>query len=288
MAAARPEIERLRATVAEQAVALHLHEGKRGWDWRPTWSRRVWMIVSRPACSTWSSRRSLVAGRRGGPVSCSGSTCPLPLLEYPRGQRRLEDLPPGGHPLHGLVDWEAPRSWHYIYTYPAKKSLEAVMAKVKTLLPAGRGEPVAGRPDPPAQPSGTGLVCLLPSRRIVGDLCLPQPLPLSRRSGDGSGEKHRRTTWKELRRRYCHGGWWPHGQRELFDLEKLSTTRYLSTVARTFVRPGQPPNDETPRPRTGLCGEPGALKGARRVREADAETDRPKIGTALRADFTGH
>src|SRR5262245_21395627 len=28
---ARAEVERLRATVAEQAVALHLHEGKLGW-----------------------------------------------------------------------------------------------------------------------------------------------------------------------------------------------------------------------------------------------------------------
>ena len=32
LAAAREEIERLRATVTEQAVALHLHEGKAGWD----------------------------------------------------------------------------------------------------------------------------------------------------------------------------------------------------------------------------------------------------------------
>jgi transposase-like protein len=29
---ARAETERLRATVAEQAVALHLHEGKASWD----------------------------------------------------------------------------------------------------------------------------------------------------------------------------------------------------------------------------------------------------------------
>jgi transposase-like protein len=31
VAAARAEIERLRATVTEQAVALHLHEGKPSW-----------------------------------------------------------------------------------------------------------------------------------------------------------------------------------------------------------------------------------------------------------------
>ncbi len=32
LAAAKAEIERLRATVTEQAVALHLHEGKARWD----------------------------------------------------------------------------------------------------------------------------------------------------------------------------------------------------------------------------------------------------------------
>jgi transposase-like protein len=32
LAAARAEVDRLRATVAEQAVALHLHEGKPRWD----------------------------------------------------------------------------------------------------------------------------------------------------------------------------------------------------------------------------------------------------------------
>ena len=38
--AAQVEIERLRATVTEQAVALHLHEGKARWDWPPALSRR--------------------------------------------------------------------------------------------------------------------------------------------------------------------------------------------------------------------------------------------------------
>ena len=32
LAQARAEIDRLRATVTEQAVALHLHEGKQRWD----------------------------------------------------------------------------------------------------------------------------------------------------------------------------------------------------------------------------------------------------------------
>lgn len=32
LSAAQAELERLRATVTEQAVALHLHEGKQPWD----------------------------------------------------------------------------------------------------------------------------------------------------------------------------------------------------------------------------------------------------------------
>jgi RNA-directed DNA polymerase len=39
--------------------------------------------------------------------------------------------------------------------------------------------------------------------------------------------KHRKSTWKQLRRRYCGGGWWPASdERELIDLEKIGTTRY--------------------------------------------------------------
>jgi RNA-directed DNA polymerase len=39
--------------------------------------------------------------------------------------------------------------------------------------------------------------------------------------------KHRRTSWKELRRRYCGGRWWPASyERELFDPGKVRTTRY--------------------------------------------------------------
>jgi RNA-directed DNA polymerase len=39
--------------------------------------------------------------------------------------------------------------------------------------------------------------------------------------------KHRRITVKELRRRYCGGGWWPGTrERQLFNPAKVSTTRY--------------------------------------------------------------
>ncbi len=39
--------------------------------------------------------------------------------------------------------------------------------------------------------------------------------------------KHRRITWKTIRRRYCNGGWWPvTTEIGLFDPAKMRTTRY--------------------------------------------------------------
>jgi len=39
--------------------------------------------------------------------------------------------------------------------------------------------------------------------------------------------KHRRITWKELRRRFCSDGWWPTGQEKtLFNPATVRTTRY--------------------------------------------------------------
>jgi RNA-directed DNA polymerase len=115
---------------------------------------------------------------------------------------------------------------HYVYTYPAKKSLKAVMAKVKTLCrqvgvnqplddlirrlnPAVRGWCAYFRP-------GVSSVTFA----YLGHYLWHRVWRWLRR-------KHRRSTWKDLRRRYCDGGWWPRGQqRELFDPEKLGTTRY--------------------------------------------------------------
>jgi RNA-directed DNA polymerase len=39
--------------------------------------------------------------------------------------------------------------------------------------------------------------------------------------------KHRKSTWKQLRRLYCGGGWWPATEDHvLIDLEQITTTRY--------------------------------------------------------------
>lgn len=114
----------------------------------------------------------------------------------------------------------------YVYSYPAKKSLKAVMAKVKTvcrevavnqpldvlirrLNPALRGWCAYFR-------SGVSSVTFAYLSHYVW-----------RTVWRWIHRKHRRTGWKELRHRYCGGGWWPTGQDQgLFDPEQVSTTRY--------------------------------------------------------------
>jgi RNA-directed DNA polymerase len=114
---------------------------------------------------------------------------------------------------------------HFIYTYPAKKSLKAVMATVKRLC----------RQVEVSQPLDELIRRL--NQAVRGWCAYFRPGVSSvtfaylshylwQRVWRWMRRKHRRATWKELRRRYCDGGWWPHGQRELFDPEKLGTTRY--------------------------------------------------------------
>jgi RNA-directed DNA polymerase len=68
---------------------------------------------------------------------------------------------------------------------------------------------------------------------------------------------HRRSTWKQLRRRYCDGGWWPHGQdRALFDPAKTSTTRYRyrgTVIASPWPATDEKTHHVTP---TGLVESP--------------------------------
>ena len=69
--------------------------------------------------------------------------------------------------------------------------------------------------------------------------------------------KHRRITWKALRRRYCGGGWQPaDGNTRLLHTGTISTPG--TGIAE---QPSQPPgslrNEDTHEPR-GTCGEPGA------------------------------
>ena len=117
-------------------------------------------------------------------------------------------------------------SRHYVYVYPARKAVQAARRKVKTLC----------RQVEVNQPLDTLLRRLDSTLRgWVGYF----------RQGVSSAvfsylshytwrtvwrwlrRKHRRSTISALRRQYCGGGWWPRTpERELFNPEKVSTTRY--------------------------------------------------------------
>jgi RNA-directed DNA polymerase len=115
---------------------------------------------------------------------------------------------------------------HYVYTYPAKKSLKSVMAKVKTTchqsinLPLEavlhqlnrvlRGWTTYFRP-------GVSFATFNYLRAYTWQ----RVIAWIRR-------KHRRRmNWKQLRRRYCAGRWWPTtGEVTLFNPTDAGTTRY--------------------------------------------------------------
>ena len=114
----------------------------------------------------------------------------------------------------------------YVYTYPARKALRAVTGKVKTwcrrmdtnqpldvlllrLNPVLRGWCAHFRPG--VSSATFAYLSAYTWARVIGWV----------------RRKHRRITWKELRRRYCAGGWWPGTtERVLFNPAKVPTTRY--------------------------------------------------------------
>jgi RNA-directed DNA polymerase len=115
---------------------------------------------------------------------------------------------------------------YYVYTYPAKKALRAIKAKVKT----------ACREMDTNQPLDTLLIQL---NRILRGWCVHfRPGVSSKTFGYLSSfvwhqvvkwllRKHRRIGWKRLRRRYFSHGWWPAtNSRRLFNPSEVHTTRY--------------------------------------------------------------
>jgi RNA-directed DNA polymerase len=113
----------------------------------------------------------------------------------------------------------------YVYTYPSKKALRAVVAKVRTLTRQGsdlslgvllhRLNPVlrgwtnyfqSGVSSATFQYLGA-----FAWRRVIGWL----------------RRKHPRITWKQIRRRYCPEGWWPTEDAvTLFNPAAVRTSRY--------------------------------------------------------------
>jgi RNA-directed DNA polymerase len=113
----------------------------------------------------------------------------------------------------------------YIYTYPAKKSVAAVTRKVRTLSRLNRNFPLdvllhtlnpalrgwCSYFQPGVSAATFRYLRTFTWRRVIGWI----------------RRKHPRMTWKQLRRRYCHGGWWPtDGEVALFDPGRMRTTRY--------------------------------------------------------------
>jgi len=114
----------------------------------------------------------------------------------------------------------------YVYTYPAKKALLAICQKVKDvcrttsinqplsvllrrLNPALRGWCAYFRPG--VSSATFSYLAAITWRQVMAWL----------------RRKHRRITWKALRRRYCGGGWQPaDGNTRLLHTGTISTTRY--------------------------------------------------------------
>src|SRR3954465_8890439 len=117
-------------------------------------------------------------------------------------------------------------SRYYVYTYPARKAVKAVTGKVKALCrQISTNQPLE--------------VLLLRLNQTLQAWCAHFRPGVSSatfaylssytwaRVWGWLRRKHRRSTVKELRRRYCGGGWWPGTkERQLFNPAKVSTTRY--------------------------------------------------------------
>ncbi|MGW4528610.1 group II intron reverse transcriptase/maturase [Amycolatopsis sp. NPDC004378] len=113
----------------------------------------------------------------------------------------------------------------YIYTYPAKKALKAVMAKVKMICRQNNNEPLAAllrRLNPVLRGWATYFRVGVSAStfQYLSKYAWERVMGWIRR-------KHRKITWKELRRRFCGGEWWPtDGQFYLFDPGRMRIIRY--------------------------------------------------------------
>lgn len=147
-------------------------------------------------------------------------------------------------------------SKHYVYVYPSKKAVLAAKRKIKTLCRQVEiGQPLDNllRRVNAAIRGWAGYFRAGVSSAVFSYLShyLWQTVWRWIR------HKHPKSTWRQLRHRYCGGRWWPAGEeRELIDLEKITTTRYRY---RGSVIPSPWPNgsdQETRIARTGLAESP--------------------------------
>jgi len=114
---------------------------------------------------------------------------------------------------------------HHIYTYPAKKALKAITVKVKKLCRQDTNRPLPvllSRLNPALRGWCAYFRSGVSSSTFhwLSHLAWWQVMGWIRR-------KHRRIGWRDIRRRYCGGGWWPIVARgRLFEPGRVHTTRY--------------------------------------------------------------
>ena len=173
----------------------------------------------------------------------------------------------------------------YVYTYPSKKAARGGH---------GEGEDADAGQDT-NQPLAT---CCAGSTRCCGagrayfrhgvsasDLQLPAPFTWRQVVG-WLRRKHRRTNWKDLRRRYCAGGWWPadgesglvrprHGADHPLPLPGSNDPHAMDTQTTGHSR------HDTSLWRAG-CSETGTSGSG----GGPGKRTGRKTGTALRADLT--
>jgi RNA-directed DNA polymerase len=114
---------------------------------------------------------------------------------------------------------------HYVYNYPAKKALRSVKAKTKTICRTNVSQPL-------------GVLLHRLNQVLRGWTAYFRPgvsarafqhlrMIVWRQVFGWLRRKHPNAGWKELRRRFCGGGWWPHdGQVVLFNPGSVVTNRY--------------------------------------------------------------
>jgi RNA-directed DNA polymerase len=114
---------------------------------------------------------------------------------------------------------------YYVYTYPSKKAVKSVTGKVRAASRLNKNQPLE--------------VLLRYLNSVLRGWCVYfQPGVSSvtfhflraftwRRVMGWLHRKHPRANWKQVRRRYCQGQWWPSdGNTALFDPGRMRTTRY--------------------------------------------------------------
>jgi RNA-directed DNA polymerase len=160
----------------------------------------------------------------------------------------------------------------FVYTWPSKKALASVTAKVKKITRQGTNHPLTTllrRLNPVLRgwtnyfrhgvsKATFGYLHQFTWQRVVGWL----------------RRKHRRANWKWLRRRYLANAWWPeHDGMALFDCRAVPVTRYRYRGA-AILTPGAGGRRRRSRSREGLVESRMRWKSHVRFGGRAGETDR--------------